>query len=158
MYGNTSLDKLYVIITVRKRSMGQGNIFAPVVSLFIGGLPQCMLGYHTPLGPDTPLGSDTLQDQAPPWDQAPPCAVHAERYGEQGGGRHPSGMQACVLNVFSVPWEACMSSPCDNGGSCIDVNVDTFICMCRDGYFGITCGESTLLTLLFVTNKTQFPH
>ena len=44
--------------------------------------------------------------------------------------------------VFSAPLEACSSSPCENGGSCIDVNVDAYVCMCRDEYFGITCSES----------------
>ena len=28
--------------------------------------------------------------------------------------------------------------------TCIDVNVDTFICMCRDGYFGVACSESKI--------------
>ena len=66
------------------------------VILFTGGLPQCMLGYHSPgadtpptpwdqvpPGPGTPRdqappgtrhppGPGTLQDQAPPQHQAPP--------------------------------------------------------------------------------------
>ena len=45
-------------------------------------------------------------------------------------------------NFIPVLWEACLSSPCDNGATGIDVNVDTFICMCKDGYFGVTCLES----------------
>ena len=40
------------------------------------------------------------------------------------------------------PWVACSSSPCKNGGTCVDVNVDTFICMCRDRFFGTNCGQS----------------
>ena len=40
-----------------------------------------------------------------------------------------------VYVLFSEPWVACLSSPCDNGGTCIDVNVDTYVCMCRDGFF-----------------------
>ena len=44
---------------------------------------------------------------------------------------------------ISVPWTACTSSPCGNYGTCLDVNVDTFICMCRDGYYGETCENST---------------
>ena len=43
---------------------------------------------------------------------------------------------------FTAPWVDCASSPCSNGGTCVDVNVDTFVCMCRDGYFGTDCGES----------------
>ena len=27
-------------------------------------------------------------------------------------------------------------------GSCLDVNLDTFVCVCRDGYFGVTCETS----------------
>ena len=44
-------------------------------SIHGGGLPQCMLGYHTPLGPGTPLpqGPGTPPDrQGTPPDQAPP--------------------------------------------------------------------------------------
>ena len=44
-----------------------------------------------------------------------------------------------ALFIYSVPLEACSSSPCQKGGSCINVNVDTYVCMCRDGFFGITC-------------------
>ena len=45
---------------------------------------------------------------------------------------------------IAEPWEACLSSPCDNAATCIDVNVDTFICMCRDGFFGLMCENSKL--------------
>ena len=44
--------------------------------------------------------------------------------------------------VFVGPFEACSSSPCENGGTCVDINVDTFVCVCRGGYFGTNCGES----------------
>ncbi len=36
----------------------------------------------------------------------------------------------------------CKSSPCTNGSTCVDVNVDTFICVCRGGFFGVTCENS----------------
>ena len=57
--------------------------------------------------------------------------------------------QKCPICVIALI-EACSSSPCSNGGSCIDVNVDTFVCLCRDGFFGATCYESkiTLNTLI----------
>ena len=48
---------IFIIITARKRSLGQGNIFAPVChSVHRGGLPQCILGYQytPPTGADTP--------------------------------------------------------------------------------------------------------
>ena len=53
-----------------------------------------------------------------------------------------------LLSFVSEPWVTCVSSPCDNGGTCIDVNVDTFICMCRDGFFGTVCSESKKQILL----------
>ena len=90
------------IITARKRSLGQGNIFSSVCKEFCsqwgggGGLPQCMLGYHTPgtrhplqqtspgadtprtrhhpSGPGTPPRADppgAPRDQAPPQEQTP---------------------------------------------------------------------------------------
>ena len=42
-------------------------------------------------------------EQAPPGSRHPhppsrhpsPCAVHAGRYGQQGGGKHPTGMHTC---------------------------------------------------------------
>ena len=47
-----------------------------------------------------------------------------------------------IYSSFSAPWVACESSPCDNGATCVDVSVDTFICVCRDGYFGVECSDS----------------
>ena len=59
MHGNGL--KQNVVITARKRSLGQGNIFSSVCQEFCpqGGLPQCMLGYH-------PLA------RRPPWQGRPP--------------------------------------------------------------------------------------
>ena len=49
------------LVTARKRSLGQGNIFTPVChSVHRGGLPQCMLGYHHPPGP----GAHTPPEQS----------------------------------------------------------------------------------------------
>ena len=78
------------LITTRKWSLRQGNIFTPVChSVHRGGLPQCMMGYHTtppnqapPPGPGTPR---TRHHQPPgpgdPPNQAPlpPGAEHAGR-------------------------------------------------------------------------------
>ena len=61
-----------LLVTARKRSLGQGNIFTLVChSVHWGGLPQCMLGYHPPdqahpLRPGTPPRPGTPLDQAPP--------------------------------------------------------------------------------------------
>ena len=68
------------IVTARKRSLGQGNIFSSVCQEFCsqGGLPQCMLEYHhtpppeaDPLGADTPR-ADTPPEQTTPQEQTPP--------------------------------------------------------------------------------------
>ena len=60
----------------------QGYIFTCVCdSVQGGGLPQCMLGYHSPLA------------------RRPPCTVHAGRYGQQAGGMHPTGMQFLLRNI-----------------------------------------------------------
>ena len=48
--------------------------------------------------------------------------------------------------IISEPWTACESSPCNNGATCVDVNVDTFICMCRDRFFDATCSSSKSMT------------
>ncbi len=37
---------------------------------------------------------------------------------------------------------ACESSPCTNGATCVDVNTDVFMCVCRGGFFGVTCENS----------------
>ena len=90
---NNAVIYSQLVITGRKPSFGQGNVFAPVShSVYYrpqrswakvifsqvsvcpqgGGLPQCMLGYNPP-------GSRPPQDQTPPnqtppppWDQTPP--------------------------------------------------------------------------------------
>ena len=77
-----------VIFTARKRSLGQGNIFAPVChSVYRGGVPDTTQSprdqVHPPLGPGTPPRPGTLPpDQVhahappgpgtPPWDQVHP--------------------------------------------------------------------------------------
>ena len=90
-------DWKFLIITARKRSLGQGNIFSSVCQEFCsqGGLPQCMLGYHHPRTRHPPK-ADT------PWEQTTPCAVHAGRYGQQAGGMHPTGMQSCFSMILSL--------------------------------------------------------
>ena len=80
---NTFYNLNGIVFTARKRSLGQGNILSSVGQEFCsqeGGLPQCMLGFHTPWtryppdadhpGPGT-LGADPPRADTPP-DQAPP--------------------------------------------------------------------------------------
>ena len=58
---------LTILITARKRSLGQGNVFTPVSFCSRGGGGG---GWQTPL-------SDTTG------------------YGQQAGGTHPTGMHSC---------------------------------------------------------------
>lgn len=39
----------------------------------------------------------------------------------------------CLFN-----FQECASSPCLNGGSCVDL-IDKYACFCPDGYTGKTC-------------------
>ena len=91
----------------------EGYVFTPVCySVHRGGLPECMLGYHHPLGADTPLdqappGAGTPWSRHPP-EQAPPAADtpqnrHPPRAGTPrqmatvADGTHPTGMHSCLL-------------------------------------------------------------
>ena len=74
----------------------------------------------------------------------------------------PSTIRTSILE----PLYACSSSPCENGGTCLDVNIDIFVCMCRDGFFRVTCSESKMLhvynwhficvTIITVLNKVKY--
>ena len=66
------------IITTRKRSLGQGNIFIGVCQEFCSQgecPPQCMLGYPPPRADtpraDTPPGADTPRSRHPPGSRHP---------------------------------------------------------------------------------------
>ena len=67
------------VITAHKRSLGHGNIFAPVCSQWEGVPGQV----HAP------------GQVHPPGQIHPLSAVHAGRYGQHAGGTHPTGMQSC---------------------------------------------------------------
>ena len=96
---NASKNRLKVrhadwsIFTARKRSLGQGNIFAPVCHSVHRGI--CLSAFWD----TTPPRSRYLpRDQVPPGADPPgrpPYAVHAGRYGQQAGGMHPTAMQSC---------------------------------------------------------------
>ena len=67
------------LITARKRSLGQGNVFTPVCNSVHGGcLPLCMLGRHP--WADTPSPSDTTG------------------YGQHVGGTHSKEMYTCLTS------------------------------------------------------------
>ena len=58
-----------------------------------GGLPQYMLGYHTP-APGTRNPPPRTRHHPPH-----PRAEHAGRYGQRAGGMHPTRMQSCYYFV-----------------------------------------------------------
>ena len=43
--------------------------------------------------------------------------------------------------------DECASSPCQNGGSCVDI-INGYYCACKSGYHGLHCeqGEFTYIT------------
>ena len=90
VFQNVCAESAYIlhpiVITARKQSLGQGNIFSSVCREFCsqGGLPQCTLGYHHPLlGPgnppplqeQTPLGPGTPGSRHPPAADTPLCSA-----------------------------------------------------------------------------------
>ena len=80
-----------ILVTARKRSLGQVNIFTPVChSVHGGGLPQCMLG-----PPGTRHPPRTRHPPPQPGPGTPPGAEHAGRYAQRAGGTHPTGIQSC---------------------------------------------------------------
>ena len=87
-----------LIITARKRSLGQGNVFSSVCQEFCswGRLPQCMLGYHHHTPPGSRHPPRYPPEQAPPREQTLPLRVHAGRSGQQSDGMYPTGMQSCI--------------------------------------------------------------
>ena len=50
-----------------------------------------------------------------------------------------------LIFYFLVNADPCMPNPCHNGGTCIPTT-DTFVCKCKDGWFGRFCEETTLQT------------
>ena len=106
------------IVTARKRSLGQGNMFTGVC-LSTGGstwpaTPSPPGTRYTPLGADppeqtapasrhplrvdTPPGADTALGADTPREQTPPLAAeHAGRYGQRAGGTPYRILLECKL-------------------------------------------------------------
>ena len=114
------------LVTARKRSLGQGNIFTPACQSWTvtqGGyltryIPQDQVHYpqdlryylpatsvHPQLTRYTPHcdqahppgpGTPQLDQVHPQTRYYPPSSVHAGRYGQQAGGTHPTGMHSCL--------------------------------------------------------------
>ena len=45
--------------------------------------------------------------------------------------------------------DECMSSPCDNGGTCTDL-LDGYNCTCVGGYTGLHCETGEETTFIFI--------
>ena len=86
---------LSLIVTARKRTLGQGNIFTSMCQEFCscGGLHHCMLGYHPP-----PVKADPLAWR-PPWQgRSPPRSAFWEI--RSTSGWYASYWNAVLLNLF----------------------------------------------------------
>ena len=75
-----------IIITDRKRSLGQGNTLDLSVILFTGGVPGQV---H------------------PPWAGTLPPHKCMVGYGQQADGTHPTGMHSCFLCRFYYGYPRC---------------------------------------------------
>ena len=106
-----------MIITARKRSLGQGNIFTPVChSVHRVGSASVHAGIpppqdHAPQGTMHPPVPCTPRDHPPPETMHPPGAEHAGRYSQRAGGTHPTGMQSCYVfqmdHRLKLEWYYC---------------------------------------------------
>ena len=82
-----------------QRSWGKVMFLHVCVILFTGGgsaplhagIHRSSTGPEAAPPPSRTLGLDT-----------PPSAVHAGRYGQQAGSTHPTGMQSCFFNRFTL--------------------------------------------------------
>ncbi len=56
------------------------------------------------------------------------------------------------LPIHVLDLDECNSSPCENGGTCMD-GAGQFTCQCKPGYTGDTCGTGKLMeALVFYTS------
>ena len=98
-----------ILVTTHKRSLGQGNIFAPVChSVHREGSASVHAGtrqVHHPPGtrqapprtrhyPPGPGRHPPGPGRHPPGPSRHPPPEHTGRYGQQAGGMHPTGMQS----------------------------------------------------------------
>ena len=98
-----------LLITDRIRSCGKVMFLQLSVILFTGGgLPQCMLGYHTPTRHPPP-------EQTPPWRRHPPGAGTPQSRHPQS--RHPPQCRdppaQCMLRDTANKWAVCILLECN---------------------------------------------
>ena len=104
---NTLKENFY-----RPQRSCEGYVFTGVCLSTWGGLPQCMLGYHTPLGADPPRsrppweqtpGADTPQSRHPPRADTP-WSRHTPRADTPRRDGHCCGRYASYWNAFLYKW------------------------------------------------------
>jgi hypothetical protein len=59
------------------------------------------------------------------------------------GAFSPPLWVALLTTVFVTGSYACLSTPCQNGGTCVDAD-DGYVCECPEGFMGLDCRESAL--------------
>ena len=52
-----------------------------------------------------------------------------------------------LIKTFALDINECATSPCQNGGSCID-QINAYTCNCVDGYDGLNCENGNKQTTL----------
>ena len=64
-----------------------------------------------------------------------------------------------LLSFASQKVSPCQSSPCQNSGLCVDQR-DDFVCVCRPGFGGNTCGGERTLekTVNFLVEASSEPY
>lgn len=65
----------------------------------------------------------------------------------QGGQNKKHFHRRELFFVFVAKNSTCDSGPCENGGTCVGGG-DAFTCICKDGWEGPTCAQSTSLLKL----------
>ena len=90
--------------------LGQGYVFTGVCdSVHRGVSASVHAGIHTPPGSrQPPPGADTPRAN-PTGAGIPP--EHAGRYDQRAGGTHPTGMQSCLEQHFTIPISSYFSFP-----------------------------------------------
>ena len=97
-----------VVITARKRSLGQGNIFTPVCHSVHRGVPGpegCVPDLGGACSRGSALGGCLLWGGA--WSgggggacSGGGCLVDTPRMATAAGGTHPTGMHSCCYHCF----------------------------------------------------------
>ena len=141
------------IFTARKRSLGQGNIFAPVCHSVHRGVPDTPLGADTPWdqvhppGADTPRTRYTPQTRYIPQDQVHPQSRHPPEPGIPPQEQTPPWCRACweirsICGWYTSYWNAILyyyrpQRSCGQG--------NVFTRVCHSVHRGVGCLPQCML-------------